>query len=227
MSAKLLRVSQRCLRIVQLGMNTVTRDGLEATVQAAVGPLTEKLDRLLHTQGQPVFQPTPPLPAERCYIVSCIALTITFSTPTHGQHYWGGRHRRVPEDFIVPRVSTQIAFQLWHLGDPANKFPPLCTIESLDVGDDKGGVAQINKRRRFANLRSLMRQFDAVRGATVPLGSTNAVVGGRGDARQATGHPQSQPDVQLSGEGRPQHPTRHHHGQEATLRCHALEHCPS
>jgi len=71
-------------------------------------------------------------------------------------------------------VSTALAFQLWHLGDPDHKFPPLRTVESIDIGDDKGGAVQITKKRRFANFRSLMAKLDTVRAEHIPLRRANA-----------------------------------------------------
>ncbi len=80
---------------------------------------------------------------------------------------WGGKHRRVPEDFDIPSVTVRRAFQLWHLGDPKGKYPPLRQVEAVDVGDDSGGKVQVNKCRRLANFQSLMRKFAQVRATQI------------------------------------------------------------
>ena len=89
-------------------------------------------------------------------------LTPPHRTAPTGLYNWGGKLRRVPEDFDVPCVTLRLAFQLWHLGDPKSTYPPLCQVETVDVGDDSGGPKQVTKRRRFANFRTLMRKFDKV-----------------------------------------------------------------
>lgn len=75
---------------------------------------------------------------------------------------WGGRLRRVPETFKIPKCNLQLAFQLWFLGDEAQGYPPFRDLSPSDMGDDKV-AAQKNKRRRLADLKSLMTVMEAVR----------------------------------------------------------------
>ena len=53
-------------------------------------------------------------------------------------------------------------FQLWCLGEPEKQIPPYRTLAPMDVGDDTVAEQQ-NKRRRLADLRGLMVQFEDVR----------------------------------------------------------------
>lgn len=53
-----------------VGMNTVTRDGLDTVLQTALAPLTEKLEQLIVKQTQPHI--SQPAPAPNGYRESCI-----------------------------------------------------------------------------------------------------------------------------------------------------------
>jgi hypothetical protein len=75
---------------------------------------------------------------------------------------WGGSLRRVPETFKIPKCNLQLAFQLWFLGDEAQGYPPFRELTPSDMGDDKL-AEQKNKRRRLADLKSLMTVMEEVR----------------------------------------------------------------
>jgi hypothetical protein len=75
---------------------------------------------------------------------------------------WGGKLRRTAEDFEFPRVGARVVFQLWVLGDPARRFPPLRLLESVDLGEDSN-LKQKGKRRRLCDLRTLMSVIETVR----------------------------------------------------------------
>jgi len=84
---------------------------------------------------------------------------LAHSVPENQLYCWGGKHRRLPQSFEFPRVVPRVMFQLWQLGDPQKKYPPLCTLTPVDLGDDSVRE-QKNKRRRLADLRSLMSEFE-------------------------------------------------------------------
>ena len=81
---------------------------------------------------------------------------------------------------VIPRV----AFQLWCLGDPLGKYPPLRNLQPVDLGDDSV-QAQKNKRRRLADLRSLMIQFEEVRALPASLATTHCVLGHQSEEAMA------------------------------------------
>jgi len=131
-----------------VGMNTVTKDGLQQSLQAALAPFAEKLDSILQHQETSSVQPA----AESSAIIAQHDCQL---------YLWGGTFHRVPEDFDFPRVTVWLAFQLWWLGDPGKKYPPLNVLQPSDMGSE-AVREQRNKRRRLADLRSLMQTFDQV-----------------------------------------------------------------
>lgn len=60
-------------------------------------------------------------------------------------------------------MPPRTAFQLWCLGEADKNIPPFRDLQASDMGNDKV-QEQKNKRRRLADLRSLMSQFEEVRG---------------------------------------------------------------
>ena len=69
---------------------------------------------------------------------------------------WGGRLRRVPEDFTWPRVSALSMYRLWHCGNKAEKVSPFEMFEPIDM---PSGSA----RKRLSDVRYLCNYFDAAR----------------------------------------------------------------
>lgn len=51
-------------------------------------------------------------------------------TAQYGSFIWGGRFRKLPQDFEMPRVSVYHAWKLWHLPshDGTRELPPLCSV---------------------------------------------------------------------------------------------------
>ena len=122
-----------------VGANTVTRNGLREMLRDLLQPLQTRLDTL--AEGGTALASNTSSEQE---------------TPVHWQaFFWGGRFRRVPQDFELPKGGMRTTFQQWCLGNPAKGHPPLQQLQAIDMGDDSDR-AQKNKRRRLADLHALM-----------------------------------------------------------------------
>lgn len=73
----------------------------------------------------------------------------------------------MPQDFEIPSVSLQIAFQLWCLGDGVKEYPPFRQLEPDDLGSDQI-PAQKKKRRRLSDLGTVMGRLEKARMHHVP-----------------------------------------------------------
>ena len=48
-------------------------------------------------------------------------------------YLWGGKYRRVPENFAFPDSSVLQTWQLWLCGNEAQGWPPLRFLETSDL----------------------------------------------------------------------------------------------
>lgn len=75
---------------------------------------------------------------------------------------WGGKLRRVPENFKFPSTGVRETWREWWLGNHELGYPALRNLDSVDMGDasNKNGK---NKRRRLCDLQKLMKRMESVR----------------------------------------------------------------
>jgi hypothetical protein len=66
---------------------------------------------------------------------------------------WGGRIRRLPQDFCLHACNLRLAFDLWCRGDPAKGYPPLCQVQPIDTSEIKPA------QKRFSEYRGLMTKI--------------------------------------------------------------------
>ena len=118
--------------------NTVTYHGLEKAIEASFE--RSGISRLLATvesNGMVLNQETRQ------------AENANQSTRASGMYYWGGRFRRVPEDFLLPECSPRQLWILWCCGNHEKGWPPLRTIEGRDMKTR-------NMQKKLCEMRFLM-----------------------------------------------------------------------
>eukprot|EP00644_Phytophthora_capsici_P011208 jgi/Phyca11/110442/e_gw1.18.246.1 len=54
--------------------------------------------------------------------------------------FWGGRFRRVPQEFQLPDCSVATLWIKWQCGNATKKIPPLRMLDGLDMPNRKGLV---------------------------------------------------------------------------------------
>lgn len=67
-------------------------------------------------------------------------------------HFWGGRYRRLPEDFLFPDCGVLPMWQLWMCGNEAQSWPPLRHV-------DGGDLKTLDTRKRLSDLKYLMKKI--------------------------------------------------------------------
>jgi hypothetical protein len=118
---------------------TLTRDGLK-TILNEMG-FIDVMERL--RAGN--FGPSPPQPP----VPPPIPVTSGPKLWT-----WGGKLRRLPEDFTVPTMTPLSAWQLWCCGDKAKQYPPFLNIQGCDLSD-------ANKRRRISDIATVCKAISS------------------------------------------------------------------
>lgn len=63
--------------------------------------------------------------------------------------YWGGMYHLLPEDFEIPKGTTEQMFMLWCCGNLERKYPPLRVVSPKEFSARK-------TRKRFSDLRVFM-----------------------------------------------------------------------
>lgn len=68
---------------------------------------------------------------------------------------WGGRLRRVPEAFILPRVDMLTGFQLWCCGNQSERYPPFRLLTAADMPCRSAG-------KRLGEFKFVMSKLEDV-----------------------------------------------------------------
>ena len=68
-------------------------------------------------------------------------------------YFWGGKYRRLPEDFSFPDCGPGNLFQLWVCGNKNEGWPPMRLVEATDVKTK-------DQKKRLCDARFLMRRID-------------------------------------------------------------------
>lgn len=67
-------------------------------------------------------------------------------------YIWGGRQHLVPQGVEIPAVNVYAGWQLWVLGNPSMRLPPLRRLSGKDFADG-------NTRRRHSDLKRVMLEI--------------------------------------------------------------------
>lgn len=65
---------------------------------------------------------------------------------------WGGRYRKVPEDFEFPKGSVKMLWDLWWGGMPLSRIRPFRHLEGIDLKTKK----ERNRLSKFARIMSML-----------------------------------------------------------------------
>ncbi|ETP24222.1 hypothetical protein F441_02737 [Phytophthora nicotianae CJ01A1] len=75
-------------------------------------------------------------------------------TPVIPSFFWGGRFRRVPQEFQLPDCSVATLWVMWQCGNATKKIPPLRMLDGLDMPNR-------NMQKRLSDIRYLMSSVEA------------------------------------------------------------------
>ena len=120
------------LELRALGTNTVTYHGLRQAIMETLeeAGVTSNEDRNLNLNQAPESQDVRP-----------------------AVYLWGGRFRRVPQDFTFPECSIQQLWHFWLKGDEKKKIPPYRSLNGKDMPSR-------NLQKRLCDVRFLMKAIE-------------------------------------------------------------------
>ncbi|ETO85829.1 hypothetical protein F444_00563 [Phytophthora nicotianae P1976] len=75
-------------------------------------------------------------------------------TPVIPSFFWGGRFRRVPQEFQLPDCSVATLWVMWQCGNATKKILPLRMLDGLDMPNR-------NMQKRLSDIRYLMSSVEA------------------------------------------------------------------
>lgn len=138
----------RLLETREIAAGSITTQILESTVERLLGPVLSEIRKRDGASATPCPPMTSPIP-----------------TPvgTYQLYNWGGKLRKVPEDFVLHKGTALAAWNEWWNGDAGYRFPPLRNLTPVDLSEP-GNAQREGMRRRFSELRNVMLAMEAVRG---------------------------------------------------------------
>jgi hypothetical protein len=107
-------------------------------------------------------------------------MTQQAASTNHTTYTWGGKFRRLPEDYTIDNKLTLLAaWQLWHHGDGTET--PLRLVNKFDISDNKienGRQRPIRDTevKKWSNLRFVCTELDKAAGITVQSPSMEELV---------------------------------------------------
>ena len=119
-----------------IGARTVTYDGLQDTIRKCFKEVG--IDDLVHRSRNPCQEGRVTVPN-----ASNIRERLA--------HYWGGRFRRLPEDFSFLDITARQLWLLWVCGDETRNIRPLRFVDHFDV-------STLNMKKRLSDARFLMNK---------------------------------------------------------------------
>eukprot|EP00834_Sanchytrium_tribonematis_P008368 NODE_959_length_2884_cov_0.214363.p1 type:complete len:297 gc:universal NODE_959_length_2884_cov_0.214363:657-1547(+) len=127
-----------------IGAGTVTRDGL----QQLLSEVSRNLLSFMREEG---------ILSSNNQVIDSTPAPINFNNSTNsvGTHFWGGRFHHVPESFDLGPMGTDVAFELWLLGDESRQFPPYKLLSGRDMSSK-------NLATRFGEFKFLMSHITRV-----------------------------------------------------------------